>query len=87
MPTSCNPVASPTALHRPSTRSWRLTARLENHLERISITTSTPFESSGDKTVTSLHDYHSSNTEQLNVAGVKSLLLRLPEIQSLLGGA
>ena len=47
----------------------------------------TPFESSGDKTITSLHDYHSSNTEQLDVAGVKALLLRLPEIQSLLGGA
>lgn len=45
------------------------------------------FTSSGDRTIHSLHDYHSSNTEQLDVAGVKALLLRLPEIQRLLGSA
>jgi len=42
------------------------------------------FVSSGDMSIPSRNDYHSSNTTQLDAAGVKALLLRLPEIQDLL---
>lgn len=42
------------------------------------------FFSAGDTTIPSIEDYNSMNTHQLDVEGVKSLLLRLPEIQALL---
>jgi len=38
--------------------------------------------SEGDTATAQHSDYHSHNTEQLDVAGVKALLLTLPEIQS-----
>jgi len=38
--------------------------------------------SEGDDTTTQYEDYHSHNTEQLDVEGVKELLLSLPEVQS-----
>lgn len=36
----------------------------------------------GDQNLIYKEDYHSHNTERLNVAGVKSLLLSLPEVQA-----
>lgn len=42
------------------------------------------YTSDGDATVTAMQDFNSSNAEQLDVEGVKALLLRLPEIQTLL---
>jgi len=36
----------------------------------------------GDQSTARLEDYHSHNTEQLDVAGVKELLLTLPEVQA-----
>lgn len=39
--------------------------------------------SDGDPSIGAMQDYNSSNTEQLDVAGVTALLLRLPEIQAL----
>lgn len=39
------------------------------------------FVSEGDTTTAELEDYHSHNTELLDVEGVKKLLLQLPEIQ------
>lgn len=41
-----------------------------------------PYFSEGDKTTSSLEDYHSHNTEQLSVLGVKDLLMSLPEVQT-----
>jgi len=41
-----------------------------------------PYFSEGDTTATQFEDYHSHNTEQLDVAGVKDLLLTLPQVQS-----
>jgi UDP-glucose 4-epimerase len=38
--------------------------------------------SEGDQTTAQFEDYHSHNTEQLNVEDVKNLLLSLPEIQA-----
>lgn len=43
-----------------------------------------PFFSEGDPRTAKIEDYHSHNTEQLDVAGVKRLLLSLPEIQDAL---
>ena len=43
--------------------------------------------SEGDKETASLEDYHSHNTEQLDVLGVKELLLTLPEVQAALAEA
>ena len=40
----------------------------------------------GEPGLASLDDYHSHNTEQLDVAGMKKLLLRLPLIQNELSG-
>ena len=40
-----------------------------------------PYVSEGDKKTTTLEDYHSHNTEQLDVDGVKDLLLSLPEVR------
>jgi UDP-glucose 4-epimerase len=41
-----------------------------------------PYFSEGEVNTLQCEDYHSHNTEQLDVEGVKSLLLTLPEIQS-----
>jgi UDP-glucose 4-epimerase len=41
-----------------------------------------PFFEEGDKTTAALDDYHSHNTEQLDVQGVKDLLMSLPEVQA-----
>ncbi|MCF6445717.1 polysaccharide biosynthesis protein [Nereida sp. MMG024] len=41
-----------------------------------------PFFSEGDQQTVRLEDYHSHNTEQLDVEGVKALLLSLPEVQA-----
>lgn len=41
-----------------------------------------PYFSEGDKTTSSLEDYHSHNTERLSVAGIKDLLMSLPEVQA-----
>jgi len=41
-----------------------------------------PYFSEGDKTTSMLEDYHSHNTERLTVAGVKELLMTLPEVQA-----
>lgn len=41
-----------------------------------------PYFSEGDQETVAHEDYHSHNTEQLTVAGVKDLLLSLPEVQS-----
>jgi len=41
-----------------------------------------PFFEEGDKTTAALEDYHSHNTEQLDVQGVKDLLMTLPEVQA-----
>lgn len=41
-----------------------------------------PYFSEGDQKTTSFEDYHSHNTEQLDVEGVKTLLLTLPEVQA-----
>ena len=41
-----------------------------------------PYFSEGDKTTSSLEDYHSHNAERLTVAGVKDLLMTLPEVQA-----
>ena len=41
-----------------------------------------PYVSEGDQTTTSFEDYHSHNTQKLNVEGVKNLLRNLPEIQA-----
>lgn len=38
--------------------------------------------SEGDTTTTTFEDYHSHNTHRLDVAGVKELLLSLPEVQA-----
>jgi len=43
--------------------------------------------SEGDQTTVRQEDYHSHNTEQLDVEGVKELLLTLPEVQAELAGA
>lgn len=40
-----------------------------------------PYFSEGDTTAAQFEDYHSHNTEQLTVQGVKDLLLRLPQVQ------
>lgn len=40
-----------------------------------------PYFSEGDTTATQFEDYHSHNTEQLTVPGVKDLLLSLPQVQ------
>jgi UDP-glucose 4-epimerase len=45
-----------------------------------------PYFSEGEAETKQHEDYHSHNTEQLDVAGVKELLLTLPEIQSELAG-
>lgn len=41
-----------------------------------------PYFSEGDKTTSSLDDYHSHNTEQLTVQGVMDLLMTLPEVRA-----
>jgi UDP-glucose 4-epimerase len=41
-----------------------------------------PYFSEGEVNTSQCEDYHSHNTEQLDVESVKSLLLTLPEIQS-----
>lgn len=41
-----------------------------------------PYFSEGEPQVKQQVDYHSHNTERLNVAGVKDLLLTLPEVQA-----
>ncbi len=41
-----------------------------------------PFFSEGDKNIAVYEDYHSHNTQRLNVKGVKELLLTLPEIET-----
>jgi UDP-glucose 4-epimerase len=41
-----------------------------------------PFFEEGDKTTAALEDYHSHNTVQLDVEGVKDLLMSLPEVQA-----
>lgn len=41
-----------------------------------------PYFSEGDETTITHEDYHSHNTEQLDVAGVKTLLLSLDEVQA-----
>ena len=41
-----------------------------------------PYFSEGDTDVVAHEDYHSHNTEQLSVEGVKELLLSLPEVQA-----
>ena len=38
--------------------------------------------SEGDQEAVTYEDYHSHNTQQLNVAGVKTLLMSLPEVQA-----
>lgn len=43
-----------------------------------------PYFSEGDHTTAAQEDYHSHNTERLDVAGVKDLLLSLPEVQAAL---
>lgn len=40
-----------------------------------------PYFSEGDTTSNQFQDYHSHNTDRLDVAGVKKLLLTLPEVQ------
>lgn len=40
-----------------------------------------PYFEEGDKTMAKLEDYHSHNTDQLDVEGVKTLLMSLPEVQ------
>lgn len=42
------------------------------------------FVTSGDTNISAREDYHSSNTQRLDVDGVKELLLRLPEIRDVL---
>ena len=44
------------------------------------------FVSSGDVSIPSFEDYHSSNADQLDIEGVKALLLRLPEMRAVLAG-
>jgi hypothetical protein len=46
----------------------------------------TAFTSSGDSTIGDHADYHSSNTQQLDVTEVEELLLRLPEMRQVLAG-
>ncbi|GGD30002.1 hypothetical protein GCM10011358_12580 [Sinisalibacter lacisalsi] len=41
-----------------------------------------PYFSEGEEVTARLDDYHSHNTDRLDVAGVKELLLTLPEIQT-----
>jgi UDP-glucose 4-epimerase len=41
-----------------------------------------PYFCEGESAVKQYQDYHSHNTEQLDVEGVKNLLLTLPEIQA-----
>jgi UDP-N-acetylglucosamine 4,6-dehydratase/5-epimerase len=41
-----------------------------------------PYFSEGEVAVASHEDYHSHNTERLDVAGVKALLMSLPEVQA-----
>ena len=41
-----------------------------------------PYFSEGEVEVASHDDYHSHNTERLDVAGVKALLMSLPEVQA-----
>jgi len=41
-----------------------------------------PYFSEGDTKAATFEDYHSHNTERLDVEGVKKLLLRLPEIHA-----
>jgi UDP-glucose 4-epimerase len=41
-----------------------------------------PYFSEGETGIEQIEDYHSHNTERLDVEGVKKLLLTLPEIQS-----
>lgn len=41
-----------------------------------------PYFSEGDTTAVKFEDYHSHNTDRLDVLGVKDLLLTLPEVQS-----
>lgn len=41
-----------------------------------------PYFSEGDTTAAQFEDYHSHNTEQLTVQGVKDLLLSLPQVQN-----
>lgn len=41
-----------------------------------------PYFSEGDTKAMQFEDYHSHNTERLDVAGVKNLLLSLPEVQA-----
>ena len=41
-----------------------------------------PFFSEGEQQTKQFEDYHSHNTEQLDVEGVKELLLSLPEVQA-----
>ena len=38
--------------------------------------------SEGDTKAVTYEDYHSHNTERLNLEGVKNLLLSLPEVQA-----
>ncbi|MGS4948186.1 SDR family NAD(P)-dependent oxidoreductase [Meridianimarinicoccus sp. RP-17] len=45
-----------------------------------------PYFSEGEAETKRHEDYHSHNTEQLDVAGVKELLLTLPEVQAELAG-
>jgi UDP-glucose 4-epimerase len=41
-----------------------------------------PYFSEGEKETVTYEDYHSHNTEQLSVQGVKDLLMSLPEVQA-----
>ena len=41
-----------------------------------------PYFSEGEAETKQLEDYHSHNTQQLDVDGVKELLLTLPEVQA-----
>jgi len=45
-----------------------------------------PYFSEGDVNAVTFEDYHSHNTERLDVAGVKELLLSLDEVQAELSG-
>lgn len=58
---------------------WRL--RLDDRDLNYSV-----YFSEGETTTATLDDYHSHNTERLDVAGVKKLLLSLPEVQAELQG-
>jgi UDP-glucose 4-epimerase len=58
---------------------WRL--RLDDRDLNYSV-----YFSEGEVTTATLEDYHSHNTERLDVAGVRELLLSLPEVQAELTG-